>query len=80
MFFTLGIVVAIVRFYDERNSGYLIPAAASAALLFATKETAMISVGVLVIAFAVMWVYMQVSRGSTKEGGLSERGHAADTG
>src|SRR6185503_5900560 len=41
VFFTLGIVVAVVRFYDERNSAYLIPAAASAALLFATKETAM---------------------------------------
>ena len=73
VFFTLGIVVAIVRFYDERNSGYLLPAAASAALLFATKETAMISVGVLVIAFVVMWVYMKVTGGSTKEGSLSER-------
>ena len=73
VFFTLGIVVAIVRFYDERNSAYLIPAAASAALLFATKETAMISVGVLLIAFAVMWVYMRLTGGSTKEGSLSER-------
>lgn len=73
VFFTLGIVVAIVRFYDERNSAYLIPAAASAALLFATKETAMISVGVLIIAFAVMWVYMRLTGGSAKEGGLSER-------
>ena len=63
VFFTLGIVVAIVRFYDERNSAYLIPAAASAALLFATKETAMISVGVLIIAFAVMWVYMRFTGG-----------------
>ena len=73
VFFTLGIVVAIVRFYDERNSGYLIPAAASAALLFATKETAMISVGVLIIAFIVMWFYMRVSGGSAREGSVSER-------
>jgi len=73
VFFTLGIVVAIVRFYDERNSAYLIPAAASAALLFATKETAMISVGVLIIAFFVMWVYMRFTGGSTNEGSLSER-------
>lgn len=73
VFFTLGIVVAIVRLYDERNSAYLIPAAASAALLFATKETAMISVGVLIIAFAVMWVYMRLTGGATKEGSLSER-------
>ena len=73
VFFTLGIVVAIVRFYDERNFAYLIPAAASASLLFATKETAMISVGVLIIAFAVMWVYMKLTGGSTNEGSLSER-------
>ncbi|HET6973497.1 MAG TPA: flippase activity-associated protein Agl23 [Pyrinomonadaceae bacterium] len=73
VFFTLGIVVSIVRFYDERNAAYLIPAAASAALLFATKETAMISVAVLVIAFAVMWVYMRVTGGSAKEASISER-------
>jgi uncharacterized protein (TIGR03663 family) len=73
VFFTLGIVVALVRFYDERNSFYLVPAAASAALLFATKETAMISVGVLIIAFGVTWVYMRLTGGSTMEGSVSER-------
>ena len=57
VFFTLGIAVAAVRFYDERNPAYLIPAAASAALLFATKETAMISAGVLIIALGVTWLY-----------------------
>ena len=66
VFFTLGIVVAAIRFYDERNSAYLIPAAASAALLFATKETAMISAGVLIIALGVTWLYMSLMRGSTK--------------
>ena len=62
LFFTLGIVVAAVRFYDERNPSYLIPAAASAALLFATKETAMISVGVLLIALGMTWAYMRLIR------------------
>jgi uncharacterized protein (TIGR03663 family) len=62
VFFTLGIVVAAVRFYDERNPAYLVPAAASAALLFATKETAMISVGVLVIALGMTWAYMWLLR------------------
>jgi uncharacterized protein (TIGR03663 family) len=62
VFFTLGIVVAAVRFYDERNPAYLIPAAASAALLFATKETAMISAGVLFIAFVSTWAYMWLLR------------------
>ena len=64
VFFTLGIVVAAVRFYDERNSIYLIPGFASAALLFATKETAMISVGVLLIAFALTLAYMWLLRAS----------------
>ena len=73
VFFTLGIVVAVVRFYDERNSSYLVPAAASAALLFATKETAMISAGVLIIALGVMWLYMDLMGGSAKRGTLSER-------
>jgi uncharacterized protein (TIGR03663 family) len=73
VFFTFGIVVALVRFYDERNSSYLIPAAASAALLFATKETAMISVAVLIIAFAVTWVYMRLIGGSARENSVSER-------
>ncbi|HEY0365204.1 MAG TPA: flippase activity-associated protein Agl23 [Pyrinomonadaceae bacterium] len=57
VFFTLGIVVAALRFYDERNPAYLIPAAASTALLFATKETAFISAGVLLIALGMTWAY-----------------------
>jgi uncharacterized protein (TIGR03663 family) len=73
VFFTLGIVVAIVRFYDERNAAYLIPAAASAALLFATKETAMISVAVLIISLGMTWFYMWLISGSAKEGSVSER-------
>ena len=62
VFFTLGIVVAAVWFYDERNPSYLIPAGASAALLLATKETAMISVGVLLIALALTAAYMSLNR------------------
>jgi uncharacterized protein (TIGR03663 family) len=62
VFFTLGIVVAAVWFYEERNSSYLIPAAASAALLGATKETAFISVGVLLIALVLTVVYMSINR------------------
>jgi len=62
VFFTLGIVVAAVRFYDERQPFYLIVEGASAALLFATKETAMISAGVLVIALALTLVYMRFNR------------------
>jgi uncharacterized protein (TIGR03663 family) len=59
VFFTLGIVVAGLKLYDDRNPAYLIPAGASAALLFATKETAMISAGVLIIALAMTLVYLR---------------------
>ena len=62
VFFTVGIVVALMRFYDETNAAYLIPAAASAALLFATKETAMISAGVLFIALVSTQAYMWLLR------------------
>jgi uncharacterized protein (TIGR03663 family) len=62
VFFTLGIVVSCVWFYDTRRPAYLMPAAACAALLFATKETAMISAGVLIIAFALTVVYMRFTR------------------
>jgi uncharacterized protein (TIGR03663 family) len=62
VFFTLGIVVAGVWFYEKRNPAYLIPAGASAALLFATKETAMISAGVLIIALALTMIYGYLNR------------------
>ena len=77
VFFTLAIVVAAIRFYDDRNPAYLIPAAASAALLFATKETAFISVGVLLIALGMTWAYMRLIRpkwGKASEGLVDELG------
>lgn len=60
--FTLGIVVGALRYYDTRNPTYLILTSVSAALLFATKETAMISVGVLLIAFVLTHVYRRTFR------------------
>src|SRR5690349_2930567 len=66
VFFTLGIVVASLYFYEERNGFYLVLAAASAALLFATKETAMISVGVLFIASVVTLVFVRLYRGKNR--------------
>ena len=56
-FLHLGIVVASLRYYEEANPTYLILAAVSAALLFATKETALISAAVLVIALITTQVY-----------------------
>jgi uncharacterized protein (TIGR03663 family) len=63
VFFTFAIVVACIYFYEQRNAFYLILAAASASLLFATKETAMISFAVLIIALVVMVVYLRLRRG-----------------
>jgi uncharacterized protein (TIGR03663 family) len=60
VFFTLGTVVAGLRFYERQNPVYLMLAAMSAALLFATKETAMISAAVLIIAFATTQIYLRV--------------------
>lgn len=60
VFFTFALVVAALRFYEERNQTYLLLASTSAALLFATKETAMISAAVLAIAFASTHVYLRV--------------------
>ena len=63
VFFTLAIIVICIYFYEQRNAFYLILAAACASLLFATKETAMISVAVLIIALVVMLAYLRLRRG-----------------
>jgi uncharacterized protein (TIGR03663 family) len=60
VFFTLGIVVGALFFYDKRNPIYLLLTGASLAMLFATKETAMISAAVLVIAFACTQIYLRL--------------------
>ena len=62
VFFTLGIVVASLYFYERRNPYYLMLASVSASLLFATKETAMISVAVLAIAFAMTLLYLRLRK------------------
>lgn len=60
VFFTLGIVVAALYYYETGKLIYIILCAISAALLFATKETAFISIGVLLIAWACTFVYMKI--------------------
>jgi uncharacterized protein (TIGR03663 family) len=59
VFFTLAIVVAVLRYTESANPLYLLLASASAALLFATKETAMISAGVLLIGIALAALYVR---------------------
>ena len=57
VFFTLGLVVSALRFRETGAASELLLASASAALMFATKETAFISVGTLGLAWltAVTW-------------------------
>jgi uncharacterized protein (TIGR03663 family) len=62
VFLTLGIVVALLKYFEDPHPVYLIIAAVSAALLFATKETAIISAAVLLIAFVVTRVYRSLWR------------------
>ncbi|MGH9967034.1 MAG: flippase activity-associated protein Agl23 [Pyrinomonadaceae bacterium] len=62
-FFTLGIVVASLKYYEDRSPVYLVLAAVSAALLFATKETAVISAAVLLIALVTTHLYRWLTVG-----------------
>ena len=80
VFFTLAVVVAGLKYYEEGNPVYLFLASISAALLFATKETAIISVGVLGIALVITLLYARLrnrfSRSSNRKGNTLEPGQA----
>jgi uncharacterized protein (TIGR03663 family) len=56
----LGAVVAAVYFYDTARPRYLLLAAASLAVHFATKETAFITVVVILLAASVAWGFAEV--------------------
>ncbi|HEX6185982.1 MAG TPA: flippase activity-associated protein Agl23 [Pyrinomonadaceae bacterium] len=66
VFFTLGLVVAALRFRDTGASSDLVLASVSAALMFATKETAFISVGTLGLAWLTAWTWERL-RGDERE-------------
>ena len=65
VFFTVALVVAALRYWETREALYMLLASASAALMFATKETAFISAGVLLLATGVAWGYARFARGSS---------------
>jgi len=60
VFFTLGIVVAALKYYDSGRAAYLILAAISAALMVATKETWIINAPVLLIALITTNIYFRL--------------------
>jgi uncharacterized protein (TIGR03663 family) len=53
VFFTVAIVISALRYYESGRALYLLLATASAALLFATKETAFVSIITLGLAWYV---------------------------
>ncbi|MEK6336239.1 MAG: flippase activity-associated protein Agl23 [Acidobacteriota bacterium] len=66
VFFTLGIVVAAVKYYESGRAIYLILGTISAALMVATKETWIINGPVLLIALittVAYWALRQVLSG-----------------
>ena len=60
VFFTLGIVVAALKYYDSGRAMYLMLASISAALLVATKETWIINGPVLLIALTTTGLYFKL--------------------
>jgi uncharacterized protein (TIGR03663 family) len=76
VFFTLGIVVAALKYYDTGRATYLVLASISAALMVATKETWIINGPVLLIALIMTGVYFWLREkfsGQRSEESLAER-------
>jgi uncharacterized protein (TIGR03663 family) len=73
VFFTLALVATALRFYESRRPTYLMLAATSAALMFATKETAIISAGVLLIALVSTAVLTQLRESYEGKGKTQNR-------
>ncbi len=62
VFFTLAAVIVALKFYEIAKPGYLLLLAALAGLTFATKETAIITAGVLLIAWAITFAIFREPR------------------
>ncbi|HEY0349676.1 MAG TPA: flippase activity-associated protein Agl23, partial [Pyrinomonadaceae bacterium] len=60
VFFTLGIVVAALKYYDTGRGVYLILASISTALMVATKETWIMNGPVLLIALVTTSIYFRL--------------------
>jgi len=77
---SLVVLFALLRRYDGGRASYLVLASISAALLFATKETAFISVGVILIAWAMACGYEPVAARLGLDGGARRKKGAASRG
>ncbi|HYO91521.1 MAG TPA: flippase activity-associated protein Agl23, partial [Pyrinomonadaceae bacterium] len=75
VFFSAAIVLAALKYYETVNPLYLMLLAVAAALLFATKETALITAAVFIIALVSAEVYqrMRRTRGGAAASGWGSR-------
>src|SRR5262245_58548548 len=77
VFFTVGIVVAFLYFFETRRTLYLMVACATAALLLATKETAFVSV----ITLLLSWLIVKIVAGASfNSGGIFLNRHRRSNG
>jgi len=60
VFFSLGVIVAWLRYHETGKPRYLMLASASAAMLFATKETWIITAAVWVIAIPCTIIFLRL--------------------
>ncbi len=74
VFCTVALVVAALRYRETGEALYLLLASAFTALMFATKETAFISTGVLILATAVAWGWVYATRRSELDTAGRNRG------
>ncbi len=72
---TLAVVACSILYLDRRAPRYLLGCAVSLALLFATKETAIFTIAVLLLAVAIAVVYVNLRRPASRRAtfGLSMR-------
>lgn len=73
VFFTLAVIVAVLKYYDSGETVYAILAAISAGLLVATKETWIINLPVLVIALLSTVVYFMIRKNQSRKNKANER-------
>jgi uncharacterized protein (TIGR03663 family) len=70
---TLALVVATLFYLERRKTRYLIAVGVSAALLFTTKETAVITIAVLLLAVVVAHLYLRFREASGGAGAAVSR-------
>jgi uncharacterized protein (TIGR03663 family) len=80
VFFTLGIAVAALKYFESARPTYLILASVSAAFLFATKETAFVSAVVLLLALLLTRAYWSVFKRAFSQVGSSKKQKSRKTG